>query len=295
MQVSTSLFYDSASQRMSALSSKIDTINAQISSGKKLLAPDDDSVAYQRLQSIARETSDASAYAKNLSIAKLAFSQADSTLSSLTQRLQRANELATQAANGTVSATDKEAIAAEIDKIIDDVVSFANATDARGQPIFGGTDGDTAVTRTGSTLTFAAGSQAAIPISADQNVVAGVNAETFLKLPSGTDIVGVLSALRDQLNAGGTVDTAGAQASITAISTQVTSAQASLGARAARVDLQQTLQTDDATNREIARSSLEDVDVTDAYVQLQKQLTALQATQASFSKLTGLSLFDYLR
>ncbi|VVT16293.1 Flagellar hook-associated protein 3 [Sphingomonas sp. EC-HK361] len=295
MQVSTSLFYDRASQRMSSLSSKIDTINAQISSGKKLLAPDDDSVAYQRLQSIARDTSDAAAYAKNLSVAKLAFSQADSTLTSLTQRLQRANELATQAANGTVSPTDKQAIAAELDKIIDDVVSFANTTDARGQPVFGGTNGTTAVTRTGSTITFSAGTQAAIPISADQDVVAGVNAETFLKLPSGADVVSVLSALRDQLNAGGVVDTAGAQADITSISTQVTSTQAALGARAARVDLQQTIQTDDATNREIARSSLEDVDVTDAYVQLQKQMTALQATQASFSKLTGLSLFDYLR
>ena len=68
-----------------------------------------------------------------------------------------------------------------------------------------------------------------------------------------------------------------------------------LGARAARVELQQGLQKEDATNREIARSSLEDVDVTQAYVDLQKQMTALQATQASFSKLTNLSLFDYLR
>jgi flagellar hook-associated protein 3 FlgL len=41
--------------------------------------------------------------------------------------------------------------------------------------------------------------------------------------------------------------------------------------------------------------ALEDTDVTTAVTQLQKTLTILQATQASFTKLTSLSLFDYLR
>ena len=40
---------------------------------------------------------------------------------------------------------------------------------------------------------------------------------------------------------------------------------------------------------------MEDTDITSAVTELQKTLTILQATQASFTKLTGLSLFDYLR
>ena len=43
------------------------------------------------------------------------------------------------------------------------------------------------------------------------------------------------------------------------------------------------------------RSKLEDTDVTSAVIELQQLMTALSATQASFTKLSGLSLFDYLR
>ena len=46
---------------------------------------------------------------------------------------------------------------------------------------------------------------------------------------------------------------------------------------------------------EAARSAIEDVDVSQAITDLQKTMTVLQATQASFSKLSGLSLFNYLR
>ena len=50
-----------------------------------------------------------------------------------------------------------------------------------------------------------------------------------------------------------------------------------------------------ATDREITRSSIEDTDVTQAITELQKTMTILSAAQASFTKLSNLSLFDYLR
>ena len=49
------------------------------------------------------------------------------------------------------------------------------------------------------------------------------------------------------------------------------------------------------TDRTELRSSLEDVDVTQAYTELSKTMTILTATQTSFSKLSQLSLFNYLR
>ena len=52
---------------------------------------------------------------------------------------------------------------------------------------------------------------------------------------------------------------------------------------------------DVATDREATRSALEDTDVTAAITNLQKTMTILQATQASFTKLASLSLFDYLK
>ena len=73
------------------------------------------------------------------------------------------------------------------------------------------------------------------------------------------------------------------------------SVQASLGARANRVEVDQAALKQAGIDREATRSGLEDTDVTATITELQKTMTILQATQASFTKLQGLSLFDYLK
>lgn len=62
-----------------------------------------------------------------------------------------------------------------------------------------------------------------------------------------------------------------------------------------RVDIQAAQIKTASSDREIARSGIEDADATETIIELQKTMTILQATQASFSKLSSLSLFDYLR
>ena len=52
MQVSTSHFYDSTTTLMQQLSKQADTLNTQIATTKKIAAPSDDVVAYQRLAAI---------------------------------------------------------------------------------------------------------------------------------------------------------------------------------------------------------------------------------------------------
>ena len=75
----------------------------------------------------------------------------------------------------------------------------------------------------------------------------------------------------------------------------VATVQASVGAREARVELQQGLQQAASTDRAQLRSSIEDVDPVETITKLQQTMTVLQATQASFTKLSSLSLFDYLK
>jgi flagellar hook-associated protein 3 FlgL len=69
----------------------------------------------------------------------------------------------------------------------------------------------------------------------------------------------------------------------------------SLGARAQRVEVEQAMLQQTGIDREAVRSGLEDTDITAAITELQKTMTILSATQASFTKLQGLSLFEYLR
>ena len=114
---------------------------------------------------------------------------------------------------------------------------------------------------------------------------------------SGTsDIFAIVSKLANALTTNTDPTAAATEAgdSLKAALTQIGSARGSVGARAARLDLETTRLTDVATTREADRSSLEDTDVTAAITELQKTMTILSATQASFTKLSSLSLFNYL-
>lgn len=274
INLSTRLFYDRSARDMQALSARADTLNTQISTGKKLLAPSDDSVAYQRLQGLARDGADASAYAGNIGLAQSVLQQADTTLGSITAQLQRASELTIQAGNGTLSTEARGAIATELEGILATITGLADAKDVRGGALFG--DG------------------AAIPIGDGQSVLPSADATTFLATPGGATLADTLDAFVTALRAGTPVP-ASASADLATISGQVINTQGSIGARAARVDLQAAQLKGAETDREVTRSAIEDADITETITELQKTMTILQATQASFSKLSALSLFDYLR
>ena len=298
MKVSSSQFYDRASTAMGRLQSQSDTLFTQISTKKRLAAPSDDSAAYSQLRGIARDTANAKVDGTNLDVAASVLAQADTTLSSIASQIQAASEAAIRARNGVNDPTSFAAIAAQIDAIRDQLVSLGNTTDLRGQPLFGGADGGAAVTKNADgTYTYASTTPSAIPTGNGQSVQPSENATRIFKQGAG-DLLTTLDTLSAALRAGGTGMDAAAATAVTelqAAGTQALTIQASLGARASRVELEQNALTQNGVDREAARSALEDTDVAAAITELQKTMTVLSATQASFSKLQGLSLFDYLR
>ena len=304
MQIGTGLFYDRGAAQLGKLSARADMLGAQIATGKKLTAPSQDVVAYNRLAGIARANAGDTVYGANLTLAQSLLQQSDTTLSAVTTQIQRAQELTVQAATGTLGDATRKTIATELAGIRDDLVGLANTRDARGQPLFGAASGAVAVTQAadGSVSFAGTGTPATIPVADGVNIAATDSAaRVFGGVADGaggtTTVFAVLSDIIAALNAGGTV-TAAAGTAATGLAeslTQVTGAQGSIGARAARLDLVAAQASDAADLRELDRSALEDTDLSTAITQLQKTLTILQATQASFTKLGQLSLFDYLR
>lgn len=295
VNLSTGAFYNRSTAAMQKMTAQADRLYEQTSTGKKLLAPSDDSVGYQRLQRINRANADGVQDETNVKLAQATLQQAGTSLSQMTEQLQRASELVIQGKTGTNSPAAKDAIATELEGILQSIVSLANGKDARGMPLFGGKDDGTAVTMgAAGALGFADGKAAAMPIGDGQSVDATVNARDFLAVKDGSDLGTALTAIVTALRAGETVPE-GASDTLSAVSDQVTATQASLGAREARVDIQAAQIKSAADNREITRSGIEDADPTETIIELQKTMTILQATQASFSKLSSLSLFDYIR
>lgn len=303
MQISTNQFYNSSNAMMSSLTEQADKLQTQISTTKRLQAPSDDVVAYQQLQSISRATANDAAYKTNMGTAQSLLDQSDSTLSSITSQIQRAQELTVEANNEALSDSDRQAISTELKSITQSLAQLANTQDSRGQALFGGTQGGNPVTinADGTVTINDTGQPAAIPIGDNQTMVPTETAQSVfggVQTSSGTtDLFSILTNLTTALDAGGSPTAAASAAgdALKASLNQVSDNQASIGARSARLTLVTNAMTDMAATRETQRSSLEDTDVTQAITDLQKTMTVLQATQASFTKLTSLSLFDYLK
>jgi len=297
MQVSTNQFYNTSRQNMSALTSSSERLQVEVSTGKKLLAPSDDAISFRRLQGIKTATANDSAYAANITIAQATLSQADTTLSTITDQLQRAQELAIKANSGTISQTDRGVIADELDSIIKTIVGAANAKDSRGAAIFADDDDPAVVDNGDGTFTYSTKAPSGIPIGDNSTVQPGEPASRLFSLSGGGDILSSISALSSALRGTGDLATIAGQTSdaLAQSNGNVAAIQGSLGARSQRVDLESNQMTATGTDREITRSALEDADATTTIADLQKTMTILQAAQASFTKLSGLSLFDYLR
>lgn len=296
MQISTSTLYESATRRMTALQSKANELMTQNATGKKLLKPSDDAAASAQVAQLNRADADAEVYKSNVSVAKSVLQQVDTTLGSIAGQLQNAIELATKAANGTLSDYDRSVIGDQLTAIRDQLVTLGNTRDMRGQPLFGTVDGTNPVQVSNGSYSYADPKTSAIPIDSDQSVEITVGAERVFKSGS-TDTFTVLNNLITALKTPGSATSTISSAidQLNAANDYVGAVQASVGARGTRVELQETMLQTASTDRATLRSSVEDVDIATNIAQLQQTMTVLQATQASFTKLSGLSLFDYLK
>lgn len=308
MQVGTGYFFDSRNRQMRALNSAAERIQTQLATGKKLLAASDDPVATGRLARLSVAQADQAQYSQNVKLAGSLLAQTDTTLESVSNNLKRATELAIRAGNETLNAENRAAIAAELDAMLEDMLSLANTTDLRGNALFGGSaDGPAYVQAADGTISFAGGGEAPpVPIGAGVSIAATDSGprvfEGFSVGGVPTDMFKVIGDLSAALKPGGSADSATlrqalarANEGITKASDKIDTSRSSVGARAARLEIEGDRLAQAKVDNEIERGDIEGIDVQEAVVEMQKTMLALEATQASFSKLSQLSLFDYIR
>ena len=269
----TSLFFDRGRDRMTALSAQADTLQSQIATGRKLTAASQDAAGWQRLQGLVQAKADGASYTANIAVAQTVLGQTDTTLSAITTQLQRAQELAIQANGGTLSAEDRGIIATQLDAVVADLAALSATKDARGLPLFD------------------AGASA-IPIGDGIGVVANESPERVFGTIAASITTFAAQLRSDTPIAAGAAD---AIAALDSARANVSAVQGAVGARGARVELFAASAQDAAVGVEAQRAAIEDTDLPSTIADLQKTMTILSATQASFSKLTQLSLFDYLR
>ena len=130
-------------------------LQEQASTGLRVLRSSDDPTAANRIMQLRTRTRGLDTYTKNIDNVILSLEQASAVLSSVSDSLIRVRELTTQANTQTLNQSNREAIAGEIDGIIQQVITEANH-DSLGRFIFSGQSVSTApyaVVRTDGEIT----------------------------------------------------------------------------------------------------------------------------------------------
>jgi flagellar hook-associated protein 3 FlgL len=308
MKIGTAYFFDSRNRQMTSLSNLASKLQEQISTGKRILTPSDDPVISARVARMEKGAANEAQYASNVKLAQSLLGQSETALDSMSNSLQRAQELMISAGNDPLNDDNRAALAAELKSIVDDLYSLANTTDVRGTALFGGSADGPAYTRApDGTISYAGQGEAPpVPIGdgvtvqatdSGQRIFGGIQVGASTK-----DMFQVVGDLAKALEIGGSPTPAArkqaladAAEGLSQALEKVTTARTSIGARGARLDIEAERLAQAANDYQVERGSIEGVDIQSAVTDLQKTMLALQATQASFTKLSQLSLFDYIR
>lgn len=300
--ISTQAFYERFNRDTAALRGQADKLQAAISSGQRLDRSYDDPVAASRLRILASR--DASG-AIDQTLAARASSDlmlADAALQSFADSTIRAKELAIQAANGTLSASQRAGIASELEQISGELLRLSNSRDSAGHALFGGeAAGDAyAVDGAGQVTYIGTATAGDLSLGDGQQVTRGLTGPEFLNFSVNGAPTDLFSVVRDLASAlvSGSDPAQSARDALGALDTgleTLTTRQTVVGTRLDWIDLNVERQNRMAELRNTERAEVGGTDLVEAVARLQQTMTVLEASQASFARLSSLSLFDYLR
>ncbi|MCJ2186843.1 flagellin N-terminal helical domain-containing protein [Novosphingobium beihaiensis] len=304
VSTSTSAFYERARTNMKDLRLKAESLQAQVGSGEKLSRSSDDPVAAARLRSLARIEKLSGIDKANTDRANADLSLADEAMTNMSTAIIRAQELATKAASDTLTSDQRASIATELDQIQQDLMTLANSRDSNGHALFGGESVGNAyeLDASGNAVYIGTNSSDSLPIGEGQSVPRSVTGKQIFEFTDGsgstTDVMATIKSLSEALK-GGVADPAGAASdALTSLRSgldTLSTTQTVVGTRLAWLDTVADRRINLSELRASEKSDLGGVDPAATLASLQEALTVLEASQASFTKLAGLSLFDKLR
>tara|TARA_B100001093_G_scaffold158870_1_gene151353 strand:- start:3214 stop:4494 length:1281 start_codon:yes stop_codon:yes gene_type:complete len=138
MQISSKLFNQQQVNQFSEINSELQSLQGKISSGKNILVASDDPVRSVELSGMKVVKEQIDQYIKNVDTSDSRMKNIDVNLENLTSLMVRANELMIQASSDVLGASDREAIAIEMDQLKEQAFGLANQQDASGVYLFSG-------------------------------------------------------------------------------------------------------------------------------------------------------------
>lgn len=301
INLSTSAFYERATRQVGTLRAEAEKLQEQMGTGERLSRSSDDPVAAARLRTLARGERLAQIDQRSSDLASTDLKMTDDALGSLATLVIRAKELATKAATETLSAEQRAAIGGEVESLRQAVLQIANSRNSAGHALFGGQAAGAAYQESGGAVAYVGtAAKDAVDLGDGQSVVPSLTGPEVFTFEAGgvpTDLFAVLGDLATALKGGGdpTGPTGVALDGLAAGLDSITTAQTVVGARLGWIEVMDERRVANSELVADEQKAIGGADLAVTMTRLQEVTTVLEASQASFVRLAGLSLFDMMR
>ena len=265
-------------------------LSNMLATGKKINNPSDDVSGMMKAMDYKVSINEIEQYRRNIDQADEHLSYAETTLTSVTNALTRASELAIQASTGTQNDATRAAMAQEVASLRDEIMSLANSK-LRNKYIFSGFKTDTQSFDAGFNYQ---GDSGEVNVMIDRNAATAINITGEQVFGTGaTSIMGTLDTLYNNLiannPAGAAID------DLDSALDQIANVRAEIGARLNHLDDRKSNLEDRDITLKTYLSEIQDTDIANTVSEISKTEVALQSLRQSGAEILSQSLLDFLK
>jgi flagellar hook-associated protein 3 FlgL len=282
-------------RKVNSSTSRMQQLQEQISSGKKINRPSDGPAAARKILSLNTENHKLEQYSFNIQKATEDLAKNERVLVSVAEHINRLRELTVQGNNGTNGLAERKSIAIDINAILESLLQDAN-TKSSERYTFAGTKTTTkpftetydannkitAVTYNGNQekIEYRVGAGATVQINQ-------TGEEAFIDTKLFATIISIRDDFENGIKSSGLDDLNSAHGSITGL-------VAKAGSVARTLELTENRIEDAKLSIAASLGETEAADLTELVLKLKEQENIFQATLASSTLIFSISILDYL-
>lgn len=293
MRVTQGMLASNSLRNLSNSYTQMGKYQDQLATGKKITKPSDDPVVAMKGMYYRSNLTEVEQYKRNLSESYLWMENSEAGIEHVNEALQRVRELTVQGSNGTLSETDNQAIAKEIEQIKKDIMTVAN-TQVAGRYIFNGTNTSQPPVSGGGTGAPQANlntSDYMVEVSRGVSLKANINPENVFS----QKLFDTLQGIQESLDGTGSGDLNSLLGDLDNQMDILSAERSELGARYNRLEMVESrISTQEVIATRIL-SDNEDADLERVIVDLTTQESVHRAALSVGARIIQPTLMDFLR
>ena len=188
MRIATITFQQNATSQMQELQADLAQTQNDLATGTRLHSASDDPAAMAQVNQLNVQLSASQQYTTNGNYATSTLQLEEQAMSDATNTLQSARDLAVEANNSSLSASQRSDIAAQLTQQLQNLVAIGNRVDGSGNYLFAGNaSGTVPFSQSGNTVSYSGSNQVSqIQIGPNQRISSGDSGATvFMNVPAG--------------------------------------------------------------------------------------------------------------